>query len=143
MAFFCTKPTATVAEILEAVADRAAIEENFHDIREVHGTGQQQLRNYWANIAAYYLTLSLYTLVELWAWHRDQASLSDRSASPWDNPERRPSQPDRCKALRSQCIRSAFNAVGGLPSVPRKLCGVIEHLLGADMAAKLYSESAN
>jgi hypothetical protein len=131
VAFFCTKATATVAEILEAVADRAAIEQDFHDIKEVHGAGQQQLRNYWANIAAYHLTLWLYTLVELWAWHRDHAALSDRSASPWDKPERRPSHADRCKALRSCCIRSAFKAVGGLQSVPRKLRSLVRHLLSA------------
>jgi len=38
-AYFCTAPEATVAEILEAVADRAAIEQNFHDVKEVHGAG--------------------------------------------------------------------------------------------------------
>jgi hypothetical protein len=47
-AYFCTKADATVEEILEAVADRAAIEQNFHDLKEVHGAGQQQVRNYWA-----------------------------------------------------------------------------------------------
>ncbi len=134
-AFFCTNEAATVAEILEAVADRSAIEQDFHDIKEIHGAGQQQLRNYWANIAAYHLTLWLYTLVELWAWDRDQGSLSDRSVSPWDSPERRPSHADRCKALRGQGIRAAITAVGGLQSLPRKLRNVVEHLLGAVMAA--------
>jgi hypothetical protein len=129
-AFFCTKATATVAEILEAVADRAAIEQDFHDVKEVHGAGQQQLRNYWANIAAYHLTLWLYTLVELWAWRRDQEKLSDRSASPWDKPERRPSHADRCKALRSSCIHSALKAVGDLRTVPRKLRSLVRRLLG-------------
>jgi len=130
-AFFCTKVAATVAEILEAVADRAAIEQDFHDIKEVHGAGQQQLRNYWANIAAYHLTLWLYTLVELWAWDRDEATLSDRRASPWDKEKRRPSHADRCKALRGCCIGSAFKAVGDLQSVPRKLRSLIRQLLGA------------
>ena len=45
-AFFCTDANATVEQILEAVADRAAIEQTFHDVKEVHGTGQQQVRNY-------------------------------------------------------------------------------------------------
>ena len=130
VAFFCTEPTATVAEILEAVADRAAIEQDFHDIKEVHGTGQQQLRNYWANIAAYHLTLWLHTLVELWAWHRDRATLSDRSASPWDKPDRRPSHADRCKALRSCCLRTAIKAIGGLRSVPQKLRDFVRNLVG-------------
>ena len=75
----------TVAEILEAVADRSAIEQNFHDIKEVHGAGQQQLRNYWANIAAYHLILWLHTLIEVWSWHKPKEELVDRSASPWDD----------------------------------------------------------
>jgi hypothetical protein len=33
--YFCTDTSATVCEILEAVADRWAIEEHFHDVTEV------------------------------------------------------------------------------------------------------------
>jgi hypothetical protein len=113
VAYFCTLVDATVAQILEAVADRAAVEQDFHDVKEVHGAGQQQLRNYWANIAAYHLTLWLHTLVELWAWRRGHRSLCDRSLSPWDDPSRRPSHADRCKALRRQCLDSAIQEVLG------------------------------
>src|SRR5260370_11696169 len=56
-AYFCTKAEATVQEILEAVADRAAIEQNFHDLKEAHGTVPQHLPNYCPNIPAYHLTL--------------------------------------------------------------------------------------
>ena len=59
-AYLCTDPDASVAEILEAVADRSAIEQNFHDIKEVHGAGQQQLRSYWANVGAFNLVLWLH-----------------------------------------------------------------------------------
>src|SRR5207248_4418180 len=48
-AYFCTHASATVTEILEAVADRAAEEQVFHDVKEVHGVGQAQTRNYWSN----------------------------------------------------------------------------------------------
>jgi hypothetical protein len=41
-AYFCSDANATVAEILKPVADRAAIEQNFHDLKEVHGAGEQQ-----------------------------------------------------------------------------------------------------
>jgi hypothetical protein len=44
-AFFCTLTTATEGQILEAVADRATIEQDFHDLKEVHGTGKQQVRH--------------------------------------------------------------------------------------------------
>lgn len=130
IAYFCTNHEATVAQILEAIADRAAIEQDFHDIKEVHGAGQPQLRNYWANIAAYNLTLWLYTLVELWAWSRSHAALSDRSASPWDQAERRPSHADRCKALRRCCLQTEIRGLGGWGSLPRKLRSLLRRLLG-------------
>ena len=56
-AFFCTDPSASVQEILEAFADRATIEQDFHDVKEVWGSGQQQVRNIWSNLAAYNLNL--------------------------------------------------------------------------------------
>lgn len=108
-AYFCTDAAASVAAILEAVADRSAIEQVFHDVKEVHGAGQPQLRNAWANVAAWHLALWLYTLVEVWAWNRSHASLCDRSASPWDDPQRRPSHADRCKALRQECLQREFS----------------------------------
>ena len=108
IAYFCTKTDATVQEILEAVADRAAIEQDFHDVKEVHGAGQQQVRNYWSNIAAYHVTLWWHTLIELWAWHKTHEELSDRKASPWDDPTRRPSHADRRNALRRQCLENEF-----------------------------------
>src|SRR6185369_7705156 len=56
-AYFCTKADASVAEILEAVADRSALEQVYHDTKEVHGFGQAQTRNYWSNVAVAHLTL--------------------------------------------------------------------------------------
>jgi len=68
-----------VAQILEAVADRGALEQVFHDVKEVHGAGQQQLRNIWANIGAWNLLSWLYALIELGAWNRAESDLVDRS----------------------------------------------------------------
>ena len=79
-AFFCTDPEASVADVLTAVADRAAIEQAFHDLKEVWGAGQQQLRNLWANVGAFHLNLWLHTLVEVWAWDRRPGRLIDRAA---------------------------------------------------------------
>jgi hypothetical protein len=104
LAFFGTDPNATVVQILEAVADRAAIEQDFHDLKEVEGLGQQQVRNVWANLGAFHLNLWVHTLVELWAWDQPKTTLCDRTASPWDDPERRPSHADRRKALQRCCI---------------------------------------
>lgn len=120
-AYMCTDVNASVGEILEAVADRSAIEQNFHDVKEVHGAGQQQLRNYWANIAAYHLILWLHTLIELWAWHQTKKVLVNRSASPWDDASRRPSHADRRNALRRQCLESDFQSEVAAAGLNRKL----------------------
>ena len=58
----------TVAAILEAMADRGAIEQLFHDVKEVWGAGQQQVRNVYASIGAFTVNLVLYSVVEAWAW---------------------------------------------------------------------------
>jgi hypothetical protein len=120
-AYFCTKADASVQEILEAVADRAAIEQNFHDLKEVHGAGKQQVRNYWANIAAYHVTMWWHTLIELWAWQQPQKKLSDRRASPWDDATRRPSHADRRNAMRRHCLEHDFQREGVVSSIPRKI----------------------
>ena len=128
-AYLCTKADASVQEILEAVADRAAIEQNFHDLKEVHGAGQQQVRNYWANIAAYHVTLWWHTLIELWAWKKPQRVLTDRSASPWDDPTRRPSHADRRNALRRQCLEDELQREGTANGISRKIRRLCQRLL--------------
>jgi DDE superfamily endonuclease len=128
VAYFCTNAEASVQEILETVADRSAIEQNFHDVKEVHGAGQQQLRNYWANIAAFNLTLWWHTLIELWAWTKTHKQLSDRRSRPWDNPERRPSHADRRNALRRQCLANELSPRGAATAIPRKIRRLVARL---------------
>jgi hypothetical protein len=120
-AYFCTHATATVTEILEAVADRSAEEQVFHDVKEVHGVGQAQTRNYWSNVAVYHLKLWWHTLIELWAWHRPAKDLVDRQLSPWDDQDRRPSHADRRNALRRQCLSEEFQAAADCATLPRKI----------------------
>ena len=103
VAFFCTQPDATVADVLGCVADRFSLETAFRDVKEVVGAGQQQVRFIWANIGAFHLCLWTYTMTEAWAWGRDE-DLVDRSASPWDNPSRRPSHADKRRAWRRQWL---------------------------------------
>jgi hypothetical protein len=128
-AFYCTDPTASAAEIVEAFADRATIEQDFHDVKEVWGAGQQQVRNIWNNLAVYNLNLWMHTLVELWAWDRRARQLSDRSDSPWDDPERRPSHADRRKALRAQILRNELLTITAEWSLPRKILRLAEKLV--------------
>lgn len=129
VAFFCTDPQATVAQILEAVADRAAIEQDFHDLKEVHGAGQQQVRYYWANVAVYHLNLWLHTLIELWAWTRTAGRLCDRKDSPWDAAGRRPSHADRRKALCRLCVHSEIRSASRRGPLSRRLRTLCRGLL--------------
>jgi hypothetical protein len=130
VAFFCTDPEATVTAVLEAVADRAAVEQDFHDLKEVHGVGQPQLRNYWANVGAYHLGLWLHTLIELWAWGKSHRRLVRRGASPWDDADRRPSHADQRNALRRECLREEFRRLQRRRPLARKIRDLLSHLAG-------------
>ena len=119
-AFFCTDPGLSAIEILEAFSDRATIEQDFHDVKEVWGTGQQQVRNIWTNVAVYNLNLWMHTLVELWAWNQTHEQLCDRSDSPWDDAERRPSHANRRKALRQRIMQHELSTLQAAWWLPRK-----------------------
>jgi hypothetical protein len=127
--FFCTDPSATVPAILESFADRATIEQCFHDQKEIWGTGKQQVRNIWTNVGVFHLNLWMHTLVELWAWALPHKALCDRSASPWDDPERRPSHADRRKSLREQFIKKQLSTITAVWRLPRKILELTERLV--------------
>jgi hypothetical protein len=112
-AFMCSNLSAAAEQILEAVADRFAIEQNFHDLKEIEGAGQQQMRNFWANIGVFHLNMWVHTMVELWAWNKSATSICDRSDSPWDTMSRRPSHADRLSGLRRAVIAETFFATSG------------------------------
>jgi hypothetical protein len=128
-ALFCTDPAASVVEILEAFADRATIEQDFHDVKEVWGAGQQQVRNIWTNVAVFQLNLWMHTLVELWAWNRSHDNLCDRSDSPWDDAERRPSHANRRKALRVLVMQNELTTITAAWQLPRKITQLAERLV--------------
>ena len=114
--FYCTDPEASAREIIEVFADRAAIEQVFHDVKEVWGSGQQQVRNLWANIGVWHLNIWMHTLIELWAWRRREQQLTHRDGHrpqggpPWDRDQRRPSHADRRKALQASCLAKEFSS---------------------------------
>jgi hypothetical protein len=128
-AFYCTDPNASVTEIIEAFADRATIEQDFHDVKEVWGGGQQQVRNIWTNLAVCNLNLWMHVLVELWAWDKRGPQLVDRGDSPWDAPERRPSHANRRKALREQILRTELSTLAATWRLPRKIIQLAESLI--------------
>jgi hypothetical protein len=114
--YFCTDTSAAVRDILEAVAARWAIEEHFHDVKEVWGAGQQQVRSVWSNIGCWHLNQWLYTLVELCCWDMDKSELTDRRARSWDNPDRRPSHADRRRWICREMLEKQF--LVALPRTP-------------------------
>jgi hypothetical protein len=118
-----------VRDILETVAARWAIEEHFHDVKEVWGAGQQQVRNVWSNIGCWHLNQWMYTLVELSSWDVAKPELTDRRHRPWDNPDRRPSHADRRRAISKEMLEKQF--LVSLPKTPdtRKFRRLIEDLI--------------
>jgi hypothetical protein len=117
--FFSTDPEATAVEILEAMAERNSHEQMNKDVKQVWGAGQQQVRNVHSSEGCFNLNLWMYSLVEAWAWDKQDEELVDRSASPWDSEPRRPSHADKRKALQKEVLRCeigkhSVNPLGGL-----------------------------
>jgi hypothetical protein len=127
--FYCTDVTASVREVVEVFADRSAIEQTFHDVKEVWGSGQQQVRNVWSNIGAWHLNVWAVTLVELWAWKKNAKELTHRDDSPWDDAQRRPSHADRRNALQAACLAQELSHA--LPTGPllQKIRDTFQRLL--------------
>ncbi len=129
VAFFCTDVAASVEEILTTVADRFALETAFRDCKEVVGAGQQQVRFVWANIGAFYVCLWTFTMTEAWAWRRSEEELVDRQASPWDDPNRRPSHADKRRAWRRELLAEEIRAVLRLGVTDVEIQAAAERLL--------------
>jgi len=127
--YFSTNPQATPREVLEAMADRGALEQTFKDVKEVWGAGQQQVRNVHSNEGCFNLNLWLYSLVEAWAWGEAEEALVDRSASPWDHEPRRPSHADKRKALQRRVLAGEIEeALAGRPSA-EEIRGLVRRVL--------------
>jgi hypothetical protein len=65
----------------------------------------------WANVGAFHICLWTFTMTEAWAWSRPTGELVDRSASPWDDANRRPSHADKRRAWRRALLREEFLVV--------------------------------
>jgi DDE superfamily endonuclease len=128
--FFSTDPEVTAEEVLEAMADRGAHEQMNKDVKEVWGAGQQQVRNVFSSEGCFNLNLWMCSLVEAWAWDKEEEDLVDRSASPWDSEPRRPSHADKRKALQKEVLRSEIEAaLAGRPS-EGQIRALVDRLMG-------------
>jgi hypothetical protein len=110
VAFFCTDPNAGAADVLELIADRFTLETAFRDLKEVVGAGQQQTRFVSASVGSFHVCCWTFTMTEAWAWGRPCEALADRSASPWDDPRRRPNHADKRRAWRRDLLRQEIHA---------------------------------
>ena len=129
VAFFCTDPAASVADVLGSVADRFSLETAFRETKEVVGAGQQPVRFLWANVGAFHICLWTYTRTEAWAWGRDEEALVDRSASPWDDPGRRPSHADKRRAWRRDLLGEEIRAVLREATTDAEIQAAVERLI--------------
>lgn len=112
VAFFCTDPSAGVADILGRVADRFSLETAFRDVKDLVGAGHQQVRRVRASVAAFHLCVWRFTLTEAWAWEKRQGFVVDhRKACPWDDSTRRPSHADKRRAWQRELLAKELQAV--------------------------------
>lgn len=107
-AYASSDVTMSVEMFLKIVSDRWSIEEHFHDVKEIWGAGQQQVRNLYSSIGCWHLCGWLYAMVELECWDEPAEQLVDRSDRPWDNPDRRPSHADRRRRIVREMLRESF-----------------------------------
>ena len=122
VAYFSTDPDLSAASILETVADRSALEQVFHDVKEVHGAGQQQCAMCGPTRDVEPDRLVAHA-GELWAWDRPQSRLRNRSDSPWDKPERRPSHANRCQELRREALQEKYSSLPSVEGLHQKSAG--------------------
>ena len=112
VAFFCTDPAATVADILGCVANRFSLEIAFRDCKDIVGAGQQQVRFVRASVGAFHVCLWTFTMTEAWAGGRDTEGLvGHRSASPWADATRRPSHADKRRSWQRDLLAAEIHAV--------------------------------
>ncbi|QJW98427.1 IS701 family transposase [Frigoriglobus tundricola] len=134
VAFFCTDTTATVADILSLVADRFSLETCFRDLKQVVGAGHQQVRGVASNVGCFHLCAWAFTMTEAWAWDRKAEDLvAHRAASPWDDPERRPSHADKRRAWQRELLAEEIQAVVGEHHDPVQIHNLARRCL--DLAA--------
>ena len=111
VAFFCTDTAATVADVLETVADRFSLETCFRDLKGIVGAGEQQVRRVRASVGAFHVCLWAFTATEAWAWGQADGGLTGhRAASPWDDGSRRPSHADKRRAWRRELLAGEIHA---------------------------------
>jgi hypothetical protein len=119
----------SVLDILESYAVRFGIEEMFKDLKEVWGWGKQELRLLESNEGAAAMNMLLFGMTELSTWDCSHGELVDRSFSPWDDVDRRPSHADRRNYLRRAVLTQELNDALHWTAIPAKIMQTLEKLM--------------
>ena len=125
----CTDISRTGKEILESYGVRFGIEEMFKDLKEVWGWGKQEVRLLERNEAATAMNMLLYGMTELATWDRPKEELVDRSDSPWDDADRRPSHSDRRNFLRWAILANELNTAMDWSFMPTKIISLLKRAM--------------
>jgi len=125
----CTDISRSAKEILESYGVRFGIEEMFKDLKEVWGWGKQEVRLLERNEAATAMNMLLYSMTELATWDRTQEELVDRSDSPWDDADRRPSHADRRNFLRQGILVNELNVAMDWNFIPQKIIALLKRMM--------------
>ena len=119
----------------------------FHDVKEVWGAGQQQVRHLGFHIGFHIGTGHLnrwrFTLTELWAGPLKAKQLPPRDDSPGDTLDRRPSHADKRKALQTQCFLTEFTPQTAATTLPPKIHDLLQRLLRLTVSEGEMPESAD
>jgi hypothetical protein len=83
-----------------------------------------------ANVGCFHRCLWSFTMTEVWAWgQKADARVAHRSASPWDDPARRPSHADTRRAGQRELVVEEIRAVGGPHHNPTDIQNLADRLL--------------
>jgi len=118
---FCTEPTASVQAILEAFADQATIELNYHDQKEVWGAASIRCATPGPTSASFISTCGCTRSSNCWpgvCLKSNSATAATRRGTTATGP---PSRASRRHALREQFPQNQFNALARCRSVSRKI----------------------
>jgi hypothetical protein len=96
----------------------------------VVGAGAQQVRGVASNVGCFHVCAWSLTLTEVWAWERCAEELvAHRSASPWDDPARRPSHADKRRAWQRELLAEEIQAVVGKHNEPAQIQNLAKRML--------------
>ena len=125
----CTNIALSAKEIIESYGVRFGIEEVFKDLKDNYGWGKQEVRNLWSVIATTAMNMLMYNITELCCWDIPATEIVDRTQSPWDNPERRPSHRNKRNYLKIKVIEEQLKALLLSNQNPQKIFEEIKNLI--------------